>query len=331
MRQVLFVKLIDFFLVPEYISMTMDRLLIYHSDAKIYEEILRRQLPRVEIHSAVRPKEALGDIEKVEIILSWRIPDDLLRRAKELRWFSSIAAGNEDLVRNPALSESVVLTKASVYGEMMAEYVFAFLLQFSRSLPKYMEDQRQRIWRPRRPDRLRGKRIGILGLGSVGKEIAKRSRQFGMVVLGVKRAPEPVENVDEVFGSWELERMMPLVDYLVDCLPLTPETHHLVGERELNFMKEGAILFNIGRGKTIDERALIRVLQKGRIRAVLDTFEVEPLPPESELWDLRNVIITPHVSGTNIPEEICEEFVENYERWVRGEPLVGLVDRSKGY
>jgi phosphoglycerate dehydrogenase-like enzyme len=114
-------------------------------------------------------------------------------------------------------------------------------------------------------------------------------------------------------------------------LPLTPETFHLLGEKELGLMKEGAVLFNIGRGKTIDEKALLKILKAKRIRAVLDVFEDEPLPQESELWSLENVIITPHVSGINIPGEICEEFVRNYERWVKGEPLIGLVDREKGY
>jgi glyoxylate/hydroxypyruvate reductase A len=309
----------------------MDRLLIYHRDAKIFEGILRQRLPQLEIYSALGPGEALGCIEKVRIILSWQIPDDLLRRAKALRWFSSIAAGNEDLVKNPVLSGSVVLTKATVYGEMMAEYVFAFLLYFYRNLPEHLKEQTEKIWKPIRPGRLRGKRIGILGLGSVGKEIAKRSKAFGMVVLGMKRTPGPVESVDQVFGPEDLSRMIPSLDCLVACLPLTSKTHHMLGEQELKLMKEGAILFNIGRGKTIDERAMIDVLKRGRIRAVLDVFETEPLPGESELWHLENVIVTPHVSGINIPEEICEEFFKNYERWARGEPLIGMVDRDRGY
>ncbi len=311
--------------------MMTDRLLIYHSDSKIYEEILSRRLSQLEIHSAVQPEEALSVIENVEIILSWEIPDELLRRTKQLRWFSSIAAGNEDLVKNPCLSESVILTKSTIYGEMIAEYIFAYLLYYSRDLSKYFEDQKHRVWEKIRPSRLYGKMMGIVGLGSVGKEIAKRGKQFGMSVLGVKQIPGPVENVDQVFGPRDLERMIPLVDYLVVALPLTSETYHLLGEKELSLMKEGALLFNTGRGKTIDEVALTKVLKARRIRAVLDVFEKEPLPAESELWSLENVIITPHVSGINIPGEICEEFVKNYERWVRGEPLIGLVDRSKGY
>jgi phosphoglycerate dehydrogenase-like enzyme len=307
------------------------RVLIYHSDSKIYKDILSKKLPFLDIDSAERPQEALDMMREVEILFSWQIPDDLLKKAKRLKWFFSTAAGNEDLVKNPSFPESAILTKTTIYGEMMAEYVFAYLLYFIRDLSKYFKDQRRKIWKQARPGRLRGKTMGLLGLGSVGKTIARCGKQFGMDILGVKRVPGPVEHVDQVMGPEDLAKLMPWVDALVVALPLTPETFHLVGEKELGLMKEGAVLFNIGRGKTIDEKALLSVLKAKRIRVVLDVFEDEPLSKESELWGLENVILTPHVSGINMPEEICEEFVRNYERWVKGEPLVGLVDRQKGY
>jgi glyoxylate/hydroxypyruvate reductase A len=307
------------------------KLLIYHSDSKIYEGILSKKLPQLKIHSAAHPKEALNFAEEAEIILAWQIPDEVLKRAKRLEWFSSIGAGNEDLVKNPHLPENVILTKATVYGEMMAEYVFAYLLYFSRNVAKHLKDQRKRVWDRVRPRRLRGKVLGILGLGSVGKEIAKRGKQFGMDVLGAKRVPEPVENVDQVFGQDDLDRMIPLVDYLVNVLPLTPKTYHILGEKKLTLMKEGSTLYSIGRGKTVDEKALEKVLKTKKIQAVLDVFEKEPLYSKSKLWSLKNVIITPHVSGINLPEEIGEEFVINYKRWARGEPFIALVDREKGY
>jgi len=307
------------------------RLLIYHSDSKIYEEILLKRLPQLKIHSAAHPKEALNFAEEAEIILAWQIPDEVLKRARRLRWFSSIAAGNEDLVKNPYLPENVILTKATVYGEMMAEYIFAYLLYFSRNVAKHLRDQKKKVWDRVRPQRLRGKALGILGLGSVGREIAKRGKQFGMNVLGVKRIPEPVENVDQVYGPGDLRKMIPRVDTLINVLPFTPETYHILGEKELSLMKEGSFFFSIGRGKTIDEKALEKVLQTKRIQAVLDVFEKEPLSPKSKLWRLNNVIVTPHVSGISLPEEISEEFVRNYERWVKGEPLISLVDREKGY
>jgi len=307
------------------------KLLIYHPESRLYGAILSKRLPELTIRSAIQPEEAVDFIEKAEIILTWKIPDELLKKAKNLKWFASLGAGNEHLVDNSYLPESIPFTKVTVYGEMMAEYVFAYLLYFCRDLPKYFKDQGKKVWETARPERLRGKTLGILGLGSIGKEIAKRGKQFGMTVLGVKRTHCPVEDVDEVFSPHHLERMIPQVDYLILALPLTPETENLLGEKELKLMKKGATLFNIGRGKTIEERALTRVLKSGKIKAILDVFREEPLHPESELWTLENVIITPHISGINIPEEICEEFVRNYERWVRGESLHGLVDRMKGY
>jgi len=307
------------------------KLLIYHDDARLYHEILAKRLPRLEIRSATRPEEALNFIEEAEIILTWETPDELLKKAEHLKWFASLGAGNEHLIHNPLISESILFTKTTVYGEMMAEYVFAYLLYFGRNLSKHFEDQKNKFWDRKRPERLRGKVMGILGLGSVGQEIAKRGKQFGMRIIGLKRTPERMKNVDHVYGPQELKKMIPTVDTLVVALPLTTKTHHLLREEELNLIKDGAILFNIGRGKTIDGMALTRVLKDGRIKAVLDVFEDEPLPPESELWNLENVIITPHVSGINLPEEICEEFVRNYRRWVKGKPLIGLVDRKKGY
>lgn len=312
-------------------SRVSHKLLIYHYDSKIYEGILSKGLPQLKIHSASHPKEAFEFVREAEIILGWRVPDEVLKRAKRLKWFSSIGAGNEDLVKNPYLPEKVILTKATVYGEMMTEYVFAYLLYFTRNVAKHLQDQRKRVWDRVRPGRLRGKVLGILGLGSVGREIAKRGKQFGMKVLGIKRVTGSVENVDQVFRPSDLRKMIPQVDYLINVLPLTPETYHLLGERELRLMKEGAFLFCMGRGKTIDEEALKKVLQMKRIRAVLDVFEEEPLPSGSELWNMENVIVTPHISGIGLPEEICEEFIKNYGRWVRGEPLIGLVDRRKGY
>ena len=148
-------------------SQIFHRLLIYHSDSKIYKGIISKGLPQLKIHSASHLEETLNFVEKVEIILSWEIPDELLKRANRLRWFSSMAAGNEDLVKNPCLSETVTFTKATVYGEMMAEYIFAYLLYFSRNVGNHLEDQKKKVWDRIRPQRLRGKVLGVLGLGSI--------------------------------------------------------------------------------------------------------------------------------------------------------------------
>ena len=313
------------------------KLLIYHSDSKVYKRIISKRLPQLKMHSAIRPEEALKYIEKADIILSSSslMTDELLKRASNLLWLASTFAGNEKLVRNPNLPETVLLTKGTSYGARMAEYVFAYLLYFSKNVAKYLEDQKKGVWDKtharQHPGRLRGQTLGILGLGSIGKVIAQRGKQFGMKVLGLKRSPEPVDHVDQVFGPDQLDRMIPLVDDLVVVLPLTPGTYHFLGRKEMEKMKDGALLINIGRGKVIDQEGLLKVIKTGKIRAVLDVFETEPLPPDSELWALDNVIITPHIAGIERPDELCDEFVLNYERWLRGEPPAGLVDRHRGY
>jgi len=134
-------------------SRTPHTLLIYYSDSKIYKEILSKKLPQLKIHSAAHPKEAIDFVEEAEFILSWQVPDDLLKRAKNLQWFASMAAGNEGLVQNPHLPESVTFTKTTVYGEMMAEYVFGYLLYFSRNVDKHLKDQKKKVW-----DRVRSER-----------------------------------------------------------------------------------------------------------------------------------------------------------------------------
>ena len=306
-------------------------LLIYDADCRIYEEMISKRLPDLRICSSTIPEQAFDVIEEVKVILSWKIPDELLKRAKNLRWFASLGAGNEHLVNNVHLPEAVILTKSTAYGKMMAEYVFAYILYFIRELEKHFDDQRKRRWQRKNPRRLSQKVMGILGLGSVGKEIAKRGKQFEMYILGVRRSPGPTDCVDEIFGPKDLGQVIPRVDFLITALPLTSKTHHLLGEKELNLMKEGATLFSIGRGKTIDEAALTKILKTGKIQAVLDVFDTEPLFRESELWSLKNVIITPHVSGITAVQEVCEEFIANYQRWEKGESLSGLVDRIKGY
>lgn len=311
--------------------MEKPRLLVYHRDAEIYVDLLRKSLPDLFLHGARTPEEASPFIERVEIILAGKIPPTLLSQARNLRWLASTWAGNEELIQSPCLPEGILFTKATCYGEMMAEYVFAYGLSFIRDVSRYREDQRKKVWAPQRPGRLRGKTMGILGLGSVGKVIAQRAKQFGMYVLGVKKSQEPVTAVDELFPPEKVRELIPRVDYLVSVLPLTPETYHFLKEGELRLLREGAVLFNIGRGKTIDEEALIKVLRAGKIRAVLDVFEREPLPPDSVLWEMENVIVTPHVSGASIPEEVCEEFIQNFERWLNGQPLDAVVDRKKGY
>jgi phosphoglycerate dehydrogenase-like enzyme len=314
-------------------------LLILHPYAKSLAAILSQQLHGLRILAAERIEDALPMIGEgaVEVLISPTrlVTDELLGRAVNLRWVASTSAGNDRLAKNPRLSESILLTKGTSHGTTMAEYVLAYMLYFSRQIENNLVKQREKIWNRSlpevRPLSLQGKTLGVLGLGSTGRTVAKYGKALGMTVLGLKRTPEPVDSVDRIFSPDMLEQMIPIVDTLVVVLPLTQETFHFLGEKELHLMKDGALLINIGRGKEIDEEGLIRVLKTKKIHAVLDVCETEPLPKESELWAMKNVIITPHVSGIVTPEELCAEFVANYQRWITGKPLEGVVDRQKGY
>ena len=313
------------------------QLVVFHPYAAALERILSQHIPDLILHAGTELETVNKYLADATILLAptRRITDDLLKNAPRLRWIASTSAGNDRLARNPNLPASVILTKGLSHGDSMAEYVLAYLLFFGRKIGPLLEKQKQRIWDRTlpevRPVSLRSQTIGVLGLGSIGRAVAKRAKESGMHVLGVRRHPAPVAHVDEVFGPNDLDKMIPRVDSLVVVLPLTDETHHFLGKHELELLKDGALLINIGRGKEIDEAALVDVLKTGRIRAVLDVCETEPLPPDSELWGLDNVILTPHVSGIASPADVCEEFISNFRRWERGEPLLGMVDRIKGY
>jgi phosphoglycerate dehydrogenase-like enzyme len=313
------------------------QLLVFHPYAATLERILSQRIPDLTIHAGTELNMVREHIHGTTILLAptRRITNDLLQNAPRLRWIASTSAGNDRLARNPNLPASVLLTKGLSHGAVMAEYVLAYLLFFSKKIGPLLAKQRQRIWDRSlpevRPATLRGQTIGVLGLGSIGREVVRRAKESGLHVLGMKRNPETVPYVDEIFGPGELDRLIPKVDCLVVALPLTTETYHLLGKRQLTLFKDGALLINIGRGEEIDEVALVEILKTGRIRAVLDVCETEPLPPDSELWGLDNVVLTPHVSGITSPVDICEEFITNFRRWKRGEPLLGVVDRTKGY
>jgi phosphoglycerate dehydrogenase-like enzyme len=176
--------------------------------------------------------------------------------------------------------------------------------------------------------------LGVVGLGTIGTEIARRARTFGMNVVGVKRTSAPVEGVDQVFGPDRLGEMLSLCDFVVLVVPATAQTERMFGASEFQAMKRTAYLVNISRGSTVDEEALIQALQQGSIAgAILDVFDKEPLPAESPLWFLENVVITPHIAGylQGYTQQVMEIFSDNLTRWRKGLPLRNVVDLERGY
>ena len=249
-----------------------------------------------------------------------------------LRWAQATWAGVEPLL-NPSLRRDYVLTNArGVFGGLMSEYVFAYLLAHERRLLEKLAAQRAVRWDPSPPGTLRAKQFGLLGVGSIGAVLARTAKHFGMRVKGYTRASEGCADVDAYFHGDDRARFAADLDYLVSVMPATAGTRHMVNEALLGALPARAVFVNPGRGGVVDEPALAAALQDGRLAAaVLDVFHEEPLPPDHIFWRLPNVIITSHTAALSLPADIAPVFIDNYRRLVRGEPLRYQVDFEQGY
>ena len=252
-----------------------------------------------------------------DVVVCGNLSPELLDKAAALRWIAFWSAGMDGKYTPELQSRNLLLTNASgVHGPNIAEHVLMFMLMFTRNEPFHFRSQIAREWKrdnwgqekwnrqPRRTaaSELTGQTLGIVGLGRIGEALAKRARAFDMRVIATKRDPaaryDPAVTLDAIYGMDELPRLLAHSDHVCVTVPYTPDTHHLLNAAMLSQMQPTAYLYNIGRGKLIDEAALIEALQNGRLAgAGLDVFETEPLPAESPLWDMDNVILTPHVSG----------------------------------
>ncbi len=260
----------------------------------------------------------------------------VLERAPELRWLHTPSAGVDHVLIPPVRERDITVTNsAGVHAIPIAEFVLALLLSHTKSLPSYRAAQAEARWEQSiRPGELYQQTLLILGIGGIGQAIASRAAAFGMRVLGSRRTPRPVEGVERVVGMDGWRALLPEADAIVISAPLTEETRGMVDAAAFAAMKPSAYLINIARGAIIDEPALIAALREGRIAgAALDTFEQEPLPPESLLWSLPNVTITPHASAGSprARERQIAFFLENLRRFRAGEPLLNVVDKAAGY
>jgi len=292
--------------------------------------------PRVVIAAVTDRQKGVELAGRAEIMVGWNVPREAIQQAPRLRWIHSTAAGVDQLLFPEVLERDVVVTTSSGIHQPLVEHVFAMMLAMTRRLHVAIRNQLQRKWERRQAtgEEIRGKTLGVLGLGRIGAEIAEKAHVFDMRVIGTKRTPDPVPHVDRVLPPSGLPEVLAASDVVIVALPLTPETQGLIGERELRGMKPSALLINIGRGPILQEAAVIRALREGWIAAAaLDVFEREPLPGDSPLWAMENVLITPHVSGTSprYMDAAVPLFCENLARFLRGAPLLNLVDKSRGY
>jgi phosphoglycerate dehydrogenase-like enzyme len=279
-------------------------------------------------------------LEGAEVLFAWRPRSGLLEpvwaHAGDLKWVQSASAGVEDLLFPGLVESEVVVTNSrGVFDDAMAEYVLGLLLMFAKGLPGVLERQRRREWVSRDSERLAGKRLLVVGVGSIGRAIAKACKGLGMTVRGVGTTARSGDAVfGLVFGADDLAGACAWADVVVNVLPSTPTTGHLFDETVFAGMAPSARFVNVGRGSTVDQPALVRALEEGRLAgAALDVFEEEPLPSDSPLWSMPNVIVSPHMSAdfAGWRETLVELFVENLQRYLTGRPLKNVVDKERGY
>ncbi len=278
----------------------------------------------------------LDDIE----IAAARVPRSLTAKGKNLRWMQQWGAGADWLMNDAeAVAHPFVLTNASgIHAIPISEHIVAMMLALARRLPEVIRRQPTHEWR--RPERqqvreLAGSTAVVIGLGAIGGRTARLLHAHDVHVIGVRRNPAiPADGVARTVGPDELLTVLPEADWIVITAPLTPETRHLIGARELAVTKPSACILNIGRGPIIDQDALIATLREGRLAgAGLDVTTPEPLPANSPLWDMDNVIITPHYSGSTpaYEDRAFALFEQNLQRYLAGQPLINVVDKHLAY
>jgi phosphoglycerate dehydrogenase-like enzyme len=300
-------------------------------------EMIRAVDPRVKVTATADTDQALEAAPQAEVIVAWQIPNAVMQRAGRLRWIHATAAGVDTLLFPAVVEGRVTLTSSvGIHTVGLPEHVMALVLAFSRRLHVAVRHQIAQRWDRAScvGDEVAGKVLGILGLGTIGRALAERAAAFGMHVIGTKRTPEPIPHVERVLPPEGTEEVLREADYLVVLLPLTPQTRGFVDARALGLMKRTAVLINVGRGPVVDEAALVAALRAGLIAgAGLDVFEREPLPSDSPLYDMENVIITPHVSGASRTyfDRAIPLFCENLRRYLDGAAMLNVVDPARGY
>jgi len=275
-------------------------------------------------------------LAEAEVIYGLRLPKKVITRAPKLKWVQVMSAGIERFLDTEMMESRVMLTNVSgIHAIPISELVLGLMLMFVKQAPLSFQLKQEKQWRRFTPSVLHSKTVGIVGLGSIGREVARLARTFGMRVLAVdvKRMAQ-ARYVDIMLPSDQLWQLLAESDFVVLSVPLTAETKNLIGEKELRTMKSTAYLINIARGGIADEESLIRALDEHWIAgAGLDVFATEPLPTDSRLWELPNVILSPHIAGS-MEDYIIRAtgvFTENLRRYVRGKKLLNVVNKKKGY
>ena len=271
--------------------------------------------------------------------LSGRLLRDVFHMAPRVRWLHTRSAGLDHLLFPELVASPAVLTNGSgVFSQSLGEFALAGMLYFAKEVRRMVRNQMDGRWAPFEVVEVSGQTVGIVGYGDIGRAVAMRARAMGMRVLGMTRRGPLLYDTDtlvnRIYGPSDRLEMIAQCDYIVVAAPLTPETRGLIGEAEFAAMKPSAVVINVGRGPVIDEAALIRALTDGRIKgAALDVFDTEPLPEGHPFYRLENVLLSPHCADhtTSWLEDAMRFFLNNFERYRKGEPLLNVVEKQLGY
>jgi phosphoglycerate dehydrogenase-like enzyme len=306
-------------------------------------ERLRRRFPHFTfIHATDHETRAEGLVD-CDIAYTWILSAEEVAAARRLKWVHTSAVAVETLALAELFSRNILVSNSrGVQATPIAEHVFAVLLALAKRLPFILDNQREQRWAQndvvgdRLPWLLRRRTLGVIGVGTIGSEVALLGDAFGMHVIGLRRRAgiEQVPGVHEMLPYTELDTLLTRADVVVIAAPLTPETTSMIGAPQLARMKRGALLINVGRARIIDQAALTDALHAGQLGgASLDVFHQEPLPANDPLWSAPNVILTPHTSGFRAGhwDEVIDLFADNIERFQRGEPLRYRIEPSLGY
>ncbi|NOH70519.1 D-2-hydroxyacid dehydrogenase [Vibrio pectenicida] len=298
-------------------------LLTEHNE--VYQKLMAElDLPELEITD--KPCEA--SILLASPPLAVHILDDF----PSLEWIQSVYAGVDALASTT--SDNFLLTNVKgIFGQQISEYVFGYLIQHFRHLPHYREAQCHSRWQPKNYSTLDGLTMLTLGTGSIASHLAKVAQAFGIKIIGINRSGIPAINspFDETYHIQELNSVLRRTDIIVNTLPSTPQTYHILNENSLS-QCTSALLFNVGRGNAVCENGLIGALQNRSVQhAFLDVFEQEPLDESNPIWHHPNITITPHIAALSFPDKVIGIFAENYQRWRDGFALINQVDLTKGY
>jgi len=309
-----------------------------------FAENLQKEFPQLDVVRITNYDGIGAVLGDAHIMFTQSISAEQFVAARQLRWIHSPAAAIHQFMFPELMASDVILTNArEVHGIGVAEHVMALIFAIAKRIPESVRFQEKHVWgqeilwnRGASPLAIARATIGIVGFGSIGSNVAKYAKAMGMKVIVVRERPGSVrpEFVDEELSSSKLDELLARADYVVLSPPLTPETRGMIGRAQFAKMKSGAYLINVGRGPLVDEAALVETLRDHKIAgAALDVFDQEPLPADSPLWHLENLLITPHTAGMagNLWQRHYALFSENLRRFLKGEPLLGLVDKRRGY